>query len=277
MSNGKNRSQGIRQRAKKENEEPKTEIGKMFLQYRTEMDNRNDTHENIYKAARDVIIESKRVIFILQRAARIDESGWAAIFAEADGKIKNIKIKIGEIRILIGKNRDQYMFNRAFDFAIEEFIEAIGFYWFLKWKKMPSVVELEKEINIPVENAPMFELDLCTFVFGLADVAGEVMRFTTSSIDSDTIDNSLKFMRQMYDVFISIQEKDLIYRSKNMNQKVNAMFSSLIKIEQLCYKMKIRKLEFGEDQDSKMIREMIRRDLTSKSVNQSADVGFYED
>ena len=68
----------------------------------------------------------------MQRAARIDESGWAAIFAEADGKIKNIKIKIGEIRILIGKNRDQYMFNRAFDFAIEEFIEAIGFYWFLK-------------------------------------------------------------------------------------------------------------------------------------------------
>ena len=36
--------------------------------------------------------------------------------------------------------------------------------------------------------------------------------------------------------------KDLIYRSKNMNQKVNAMFGSLIKIEQLCYKMKIRKL-----------------------------------
>ena len=72
---------------------------------------------------------------------------------------------------------------------------------------MPSVPELEKEINIPLENAPMFELDLCTFVFGLADVAGEVMRFTTSSIDSDTIDNSLKFMRQMYDVFISIQEK----------------------------------------------------------------------
>ena len=41
-------------------------------------------------------------------------------------------MKIGEIRELIGLDKDQYMYNRAFDFAIEEFIEAIGFSWFLK-------------------------------------------------------------------------------------------------------------------------------------------------
>ena len=56
-----------------------------------------------------------------------------------------------------------------------------------------------------------------------------------------------------------------------MNQKVNAMYGSLIKIEQLCYRMTIRKLEFGDDE--KMIKEMIRRDLTAKTQ----DVGFYED
>ena len=58
MSQNRTRSQGTRQRAKKEAEDvPKTEIGKLFLQYQTEMDTRNDTHEKIYKAARDVIIE----------------------------------------------------------------------------------------------------------------------------------------------------------------------------------------------------------------------------
>ena len=73
---------------------------------------------------------------------------------------------------------------------------------------MPSVIDLENEINIPVDNTRIFRIDLCTYVFGIADVAGEVMRFTTSSIDMDAIHRSLKFMRQMYDVFISIHEKE---------------------------------------------------------------------
>ena len=44
-----------------------------------------------------------------------------------------IKLKIVEIRKFLSQ-WDQYVFQRAYDFGIEEFIEAIGFYWFLKGK-----------------------------------------------------------------------------------------------------------------------------------------------
>ena len=65
--------------------------------------------------------------------------------------------------------------------------------------------------------------------------------------------------------------KDLIYRSKNMSQKVSAMLTSVTKIEMLCYRMTIRQLEFGDDE--KMLKEMIKRDLSQKTP----DVGYYED
>jgi len=71
------------------------------------------------------------VIFTLQRCSRSTVDEWEEIFTEANLKIDTIKKKILEIRTHIGQS-DQFMFNRAFDFAIEEFIEAIGFFWFLK-------------------------------------------------------------------------------------------------------------------------------------------------
>ena len=67
----------------------------------------------------------------MQRCSRSAVDEWEEIFIEANSKIDNIKKKILEIRTHIGQS-DQFMFNRAFDFAIEEFIEAIGFFWFLK-------------------------------------------------------------------------------------------------------------------------------------------------
>ena len=76
------------------------------------------------------------MIFTLQRCSRSTVDEWEEIFIEANLKIDTIKKKILEIRTHIGQS-DQFMFNRAFDFAIEEFIEAIGFFWFLKvWFKI---------------------------------------------------------------------------------------------------------------------------------------------
>ena len=39
------------------------------------------------------------------------------------------------------------IFFRAYDFGIEEFIEAIGFYWFLKFGCMPSQVGMKIFVN----------------------------------------------------------------------------------------------------------------------------------
>jgi len=262
----KSRSQGVRQREKAASEGAFTSL---FTEYRNELDTKNDTQEQIYKCARDVIIESKRVIFTLQRCARSEE--WDVILSEACTRMHEIKTKIVQIRRHLTQ-WDQHIFQRAYDFGIEEFIEAIGFYWFLKFGCMPSQAEIENEINLKEDGVDNMTIDSTVYVFGLADVAGEIMRFTTSTIDPAVAAKSVKFMRDLSDCYVSLRDKGLIYRTKNMSQKVNTMMSSLTKIEHLCYRMTIRRLEFGEENEQ-MMKEMLRRDLNAKSV----DPGFSEE
>ena len=45
-------------------------VMQMFLGYREELDGRHDKHERLVKISRDITIESKRTIFLLQRHKR---------------------------------------------------------------------------------------------------------------------------------------------------------------------------------------------------------------
>ena len=100
------------------------------------------------------------------------------------------------MRQLMMAFNDQFIFQRAYDFGLEEFIEAIGFYWFLAHERMPShgkrifkicpggvfkavfniffKAEIEREINSDEAGVPPLQIDPAVYVFGLADVAGEV-------------------------------------------------------------------------------------------------------
>ena len=46
---------------------------------------------------------------------------------------------------------------------------------------------MTREINLPEDGLEEMLIDPTVYVFGLADVAGEIMRFTTSTIGNDTI------------------------------------------------------------------------------------------
>ena len=110
---------------------------------------------------------------------------------------------------------------------------------------LPSLEEVTREINLPGDARTLPEpcpnpgpeemlIDPTVYVFGMADVAGEIMRFTTSTIgkctsttvvydclvlDPAVAAKSVNFMRELHNAYVSLQEKGLIYRTKNMNQK----------------------------------------------------------
>ena len=102
------------------------------------------------------------------------------------------------------------------------------------------------------------------------------MRFTTSTIDPQVTHKSVNFLRQLHSSYVSLQDKQLIYRTKSMSQKVTAMMQSLTKLEHLCYRIKIRQLEFG-DESSEKIMELLRRDLSERRGGGGQDAGFSED
>lgn len=52
-------------------DQQKSHISQCFQEYQKELDCRHDKHERLVKLSRDVTIESKRAIFLMQRS-----SGW---------------------------------------------------------------------------------------------------------------------------------------------------------------------------------------------------------
>ena len=67
-------------------------------------------------------------------------------------------------------------------------------------------------VNISSEysSIPKLAIDHTTYVFGLADVTGEVMRYVTNKSEPDSAKKSLDFLREMYDIFVSMQEKEMV-------------------------------------------------------------------
>ena len=71
---------------------------------------------------------------------------------------------------------------------------------------------MEAMVNISSGDSsiPKLAIDHTTYVFGLADVTGEVMRYVTNKSEPDSAKKSLDFLREMYDIFVSMQEKEMV-------------------------------------------------------------------
>ena len=78
----------------------------------------------------------------------------------------------------------------------------------LKEGTVPSLGQMESEVNETSDHVQRLKIDHVTYVFGLADVTGEIMRYVTNKSDPEAAKLSLQFMREMYDIFVSIQDKD---------------------------------------------------------------------
>ena len=79
---------------------------------------------------------------------------------------------------------------------------------------VPTLGQMEILVNsISSEDItiPKLAIDHTTYVFGLADVTGEVMRYVTNKSEPESAKKSLDFLREMYDIFVSIQEKEMAH------------------------------------------------------------------
>lgn len=175
-------------------EDENNPILKAFRGFREELDCRNDRHERIVKLSRDITIESKRVIFLLQRVIGSEDS--QKLLSEAGEKIQELNsTKFLEIaKELDGQESYQYL--RAYTAGLQEYIEAVTFYYYLldqqlvNWDKIQCDLKypfIENKDSLPEsevvtkEEAVLPELDSDTSVTGTS-VKGETL--STDQADS---------------------------------------------------------------------------------------------
>ncbi|XP_060071771.1 translin-associated protein X-like isoform X2 [Ylistrum balloti] len=264
--------QGVKRSRKGEPKVPVNEnspVIQAFRVYQSELDTRHDKHERLVKVSRDITIDSKRTIFLLQRVAGSDSE--SALLEEASDKIKQIqKAKF----VLIAEelqDEDPYRFIRAYSPGLQEYIEAVSFFKYIKCKELVTLQEIQQDLIFPKHNdsgqtcdqesqmqPEMVDSQECNisptqseqkgtievhvppieYMLGVADLTGELMRLAINSVGAGNLDipfEVCEFLRKMQSGFQSFS-----YVSREVKKKLHTLNQSLQKVETACYTLQVR-------------------------------------
>ncbi|KAK6999831.1 translin-associated protein X [Biomphalaria glabrata] len=158
-------------------------IFKAFNIFREELDNRNNRYERIVKISRDITIESKRIIFLLQRVTGSEES--EKVFAEAKDKILDLnRTKFLELAHEL-HGQDPYQFVRAYSPGLQEYIEAVTFYHYLHSEELIGLERIQADLIylVKAQDAPGLSSDL---ELTLGTNSSECLSVKTLAIESNT-------------------------------------------------------------------------------------------
>ncbi|KAJ5071788.1 translin-associated protein x [Anaeramoeba ignava] len=227
----------------------------IFENYRTEFDEINNKRNRIDIARKDVTIFSKRLIFFLHRDMPNQNK-----FKEAQKKLEQIHQKIQIIADEISTDEECFWrYSFTISWGIEEYIEAVLFYYYLKDNK------LKIKIRKKFKNNLIFPKD---YLGGLADLTGELMRYSTDAVahgDTQTPIKVLEAIQQIYSLFISLPRSAKV----DMN-KLSVMETSMKKIENICFKIQLAQEEFPKvilDETLPQIIPQKAKILTKKRKN----------
>ena len=217
------------------------EIQTLFQQYQTELDGSHDKRERLVKLSRDVTIQSKRIIFLLHRAVSSNDKN--SILSEADSKFQEVAKLLHKIAQEL-VNEDPARYKSAYSIGIQEYIEALSFYYYWKEGMLLSYPLAQSYMtfhhdDVTKEHTVLF-LNPFDYLLGLADLTGELMRVCINSVGKglwSVPSIVVKFIREVYASLVALDHFSL---SKELLTKLDMILSNLLKTEQTWYALKVR-------------------------------------
>jgi len=220
--------------------EESSEIISMFKEYSKALDEVNDRYERLVKLSRDLTIGSKRLISLLQRGTKGAEGKEQVLQKGEADLLKLYEIIFGIANEL--EKEEYWRYHRAFSPGLQEFVEAVTFMRYLKDDTLLDVATLHKMLgNAAKKPLGNFHVSLFDYLMGVADLTGELMRFSTTSVSAGDVDTCYKIM----DIMKGIHEgfgglpNSFVYRSK-----IEVMDQSVQKVENVCFDISVRGSEY---------------------------------
>lgn len=219
-----------------ENADKMSPVVSCFVKFQQELDCKYDKYERLVKLSRDVTIHSKRIIFVLQRVAGIDDR--EKIFTEVKEKFDAVKLLLKSIALEL-QGDDPYLFLRAYSPGLQEYVEAVTFFNYLKNSSLISFEELSSDLTFKdEENSVNLEINPFDYILGVADLTGELMRLCINSAangDCETPFKVCNFLRNIHEAFLSFGNIN-----RDLSSKIRVLRSSLGKVESACYTLQVR-------------------------------------
>ncbi|CAK9822814.1 Translin-associated protein X [Anthophora retusa] len=217
-------------------------VVQQFRKYASELDDKHDRFERIVKIGRDIIIESKRIIFLLHTIDK--KSKLQNVLGESELRIQNIAQQLFKAIASEVENQDPYMYLKTYRNSLEEYVEAVTFYQYMNNGNMESWTELQKSLTYVVSEKPTVKtiqtlVRPYEFILGIADLTGELMRKCINNLATGDIANcyeTCNFVRSMYKGFLGCASVS----NREINRKLCILKQSLHKVENVCYTIKVR-------------------------------------
>ncbi|XP_046992179.1 translin-associated protein X [Schistocerca americana] len=272
-----------------------------FKQYAAELDTKHDKYEAIVKLGRDITIESKRIIFLLHSADR--ESKKQSVLQEAETRLRQLEVTQFKAiaKQLLGE--DPYQFLRAYTAGLQEYIEALTFYYFIKINDLQCWNHVQRnlvfcsdkeaeETKGCKENEESKTEDSCNnkdsagdssntshdkqiclvpqteYILGVADLTGELMRKCINNVGLGYIESCFQtcaFVKDIYTGFLRIGNMG----PKECTRKLYTLRQSLTKMETACYTIHVR----GSEIPKHMLADVFSG--TQDDFIHEEDEGFY--
>jgi len=155
----------------------------------------DERREKTIQLSREIIKESKIVIYGLQRNDKVDTKRLITLFKQLKGE-SNTGIE---------------------ETAVQEYVEAMTFYHFVNHKKIPT----RKELGVHTE----------AYLLGLCDLTGELMRKAVKDVIDAKYDSAVEITKLVEEIYGEFLKFDL--RNGNLRQKSDSIKWNLQKLEQL--------------------------------------------
>ncbi|KAJ1937082.1 hypothetical protein EC988_007998, partial [Linderina pennispora] len=225
--------------------ETKRAILTSFTQYRDTLDAHYDRRERVIKCSRDITALSKKIVFSL---LRITQDSPDRVFADAESKQKQVLELFRKMSAeLQGSNG--YKYNRQATPGLQEYIEAIGLWTFLRDSTLITKQQVVESLSVADESGevkPLLMVSDEDYILGVSDLPGEVNRYCINSIgkgDRNAVERSLAFLRELKE---GINFVLCGGRIRDLDKKIPVLDSSLEKIEKAYYSMSIRDDEMAK-------------------------------
>ncbi|KAL1284041.1 Translin-associated protein [Trichinella pseudospiralis] len=230
----------------KEEEEEESLI-LLFTSYANELDAIYDKRDRILKASQEITVSSKRVICLLHRCVNEnEENGWK-IFQQAVEKLKSLAND--QFKTVAFELKDEYcdQYEKYYSNGLQEYIEAWSFLNFLQYKKLITLFEIRQLLQYEFcENGNIhlrkINISYFDYVMGVADLAGELMRYAVVSSNSDivSVNNIYNFLVTIY----RCMELSNLKRRKRFVRKEKEFLESILKIENIFYNRMLLEADF---------------------------------
>ncbi|KAK4526001.1 hypothetical protein GAYE_SCF18G3910 [Galdieria yellowstonensis] len=215
-----------------------------------------EKRERLVKASRDVTYQSKKVIYLLHRA--VDEEPLS-VFSKAEEQLHTIRKLICDLILSELSLENYYRFHEVFTTALQEYTEARLFCAYLKENRIMTLDELNAEIahqseqpteGLREETTQQFITSISPkdYILGLVDSSGELMRHCINCASRNETDKAFQVECVLRQLSTEIKFVG-VYLSRwndNLDNKLEAIRANLGKVENACYQLYIRGMEFRQ-------------------------------